>query len=99
MEEGREGRRAEERRDWLEEESEQKRREGRRLEKMDVEEVGKKEEEVERKEVGRGQEPGGQGKWRAVPRREWGNEGQGGRMEEGGRGRGSRKIGRDRKLR
>lgn len=36
MEEGREGRRAEERRDWLEEESEQKTEWG-RLEKMEVE--------------------------------------------------------------
>lgn len=61
MEEGREGRRAEERRDWLEEESEQKREE-RRLEKMEVEEVGKKEEEVERKEVGSGEQcQGGSG--------------------------------------
>lgn len=41
--------------------------------------------------MGRGQESGGQGKWRAVPRREWGNEGQGGKMEGEERGRGSRK--------
>lgn len=53
--------------------------------------MGKKEEEVERKEVGRGQESGGEVKWKGVPRREWRNEGERGKREEGRRRKGKRK--------